>query len=211
MKRRHPNEREEIDNLKKLNHRHIVKIVSSFTHRQYLGVLLWPAVECNLATFFNDLDVFETNKILRDFKKSNLGPLHRFGALGIDVSSCKNAATHAREWMYRNFACLVEAICYAHGNKIRHKDLKPSSILLTPVGLRVAGFDSSADFSDLPSSETSYGKRGTSMYFAPEFGDRKGSGRPADIFSLGCIFLEMVWSSCMLDQTMEDLNEARSF
>ncbi|KAI9783700.1 MAG: hypothetical protein M1839_003548 [Geoglossum umbratile] len=209
-KPRHSNEQKEIDSLKKLSHLHIVGLVGTFTHRQSLSMLLWPVAVCDLATFFKDLDVFKTHQALRDFKKSNPDPIHRFTLLGIDVKGCRFAADFAREWLYQSFGCLAGAVHYIHRSKMRHKDLKPSNILLTPTGIMLTDFGSSTDFSNLPSSESNNGERGTPLYFAPEVADRKDSGRPADIFSLGCVFLEMVWSSCMLDRTMDELKCARS-
>ena len=45
-------ERKEIEILKKLKHEHIVRIVGTYTHRQFLGLLLHPVAVCDLATLF---------------------------------------------------------------------------------------------------------------------------------------------------------------
>lgn len=44
----------------------------------------------------------------------------------------------------------------------------------------------------MSSSQSEGVERGTPKYFPPEIASFERSGRPADIFSLGCIFLEMV-------------------
>ncbi|KAH0538550.1 hypothetical protein FGG08_004883 [Glutinoglossum americanum] len=204
-KRRDSIERKEIDNLMKLSHIHIVKLVGTFTHRMTMNILLWPVAVCDLGTFFKDLDIFKENKTLKDFSKTNPDPIYHFKALGIDVLSCAKAEVSASRWLYQCFGCLAGAICYLHRKEIRHKDLKPSNILLTPKGIRLTDFGSSTDFSSLESSQTNNGDPGTPKYCAPEVAGRRDSGRPADIFSLGCIFLEMFWSSCMHGQAMKDL------
>jgi serine/threonine protein kinase len=88
--------------------------------------------------------------------------------------------------------CLAGAIAYLHHQHIRHKDLKPSNILLSSNGLWVTDFGNSTDFSTLPESATQGWERGTPKYFAPEVADYKPNGRSADIFSLGCVFLEII-------------------
>jgi len=69
------------------------------------------------------------------------------------------------------------------------------NILLSRDGLWVTDFGTSTDFSELSQSATEGCERGTPKYFAPEVSAFEPNGRSADIFSLGCIFLEMVASS----------------
>jgi serine/threonine protein kinase len=117
----------------------------------------------------------------------------------------------------------VSAVAYLHDQKIRHKDLKPSNILLTPTSLILSDFGSATDFSLLSQSATD-NERGTPKYFAPEVcvfsgppeimltimqvAEWEPNGRAADIFSLGCILLEIL----TLDQegTLDRLRAARS-
>lgn len=199
----------EIDVLKKLSYRHIIKFVGTFNHKQVMGLVLWPVAVCDLATFFRDLDIFKNNETLRSFSKTFPEPIHHFRELNIKVESCALAKPLAREWLYQKFGCLASAVYYIHRNGIRHKDLKPSNILLTPSGIRLTDFGTSTDFSDRPSSESNNGERGTQIYFAPEVAAHQISGRPADIFMLGCVFLEMCWSICMPQKTMKDLAMVR--
>ncbi|KAI9856071.1 MAG: hypothetical protein M1813_009291 [Trichoglossum hirsutum] len=203
-------ELKEIESLKRLNHQHIVKLVGTFTHLQHLNLLLWPVATCDLATFLSDLSIFKKNNKLLDFSDVNPNPIHRFDKLGIEVTTCVEAQKSARAWLYQKFGCLAEAISYLHSNDIKHKDLKPSNILLSRKGLWLTDFGISRDFSTLPSSQSDNGERGTPLYFAPEVAERQPNGRPADIFSLGCIFMEMFWATCMPKRTMEDLKAIRS-
>ncbi|KAH6620574.1 kinase-like domain-containing protein [Boeremia exigua] len=87
--------------------------------------------------------------------------------------------------------CLVSAIAYLHAQKIRHQDLKPSNILLSREKLYLSDFGSAKDFSRASRTATN-SDHGTPHYFAPEVAAREPSGRAADMFSLGCIMLEIL-------------------
>ena len=195
----------EIWNLKKLNHQHIVKLAGSYTHRLTLGLLIYPVAVCTLNTFFEDMDVFKAEKTNDDIKARDPEPIYRFSQLGIDTTSCSIARDSAGKWLFRCFGCLAGTLAYLHSEdiKIKHKDLKPSNFLLTATGIWIADFGTSTDFSALTGSETDNNERGTARYFAPEVANRDGSGRAADVFSLGCIFLEM-FCSCTLSDTLTD-------
>ncbi|KAF2190329.1 kinase-like protein [Zopfia rhizophila CBS 207.26] len=199
-------ELKEIWNLRKLNHHHIVKLVGSYTYRQNLGLLIYPVAVCTLATFFDDLDIFKAAKTNEEIKTRNPEPIHRFRQLGIDTTSCLIAQDSARQWLLQCFGCLAGALAYLHSEniKIKHKDLKPSNFLLTSAGAWIADFGTSKDFSDSTGSESDNGERGTARYFAPEVANWGGTGRAADIFSLGCVFLEM-FCSCTLAETLSHI------
>jgi hypothetical protein len=58
-------------------------------------------------------------------------------------------------------------------------------------GLWLADFGWSRDMSELTNSKTSGGDTITLRYHAPERADMGKCGLPEDVFSLGCVFLEM--------------------
>ena len=221
-----PQERKEIEILKKLSHAHIVKLVGTYTHQRFLGLLLWPVAVCDLATFLEDIDNLSSHWRLkgRGFDYDP-GLLERCRALGLP-SDPGFMLIAASSRLSQSFGCLAGAIAYLHEQRIRHKDLKPSNILISSEGLWVADFDTSSDVSQLTFSATNNGERGTPKYFAPEVAAYEPYGRSAgqwaartdslhalscdltDIFSLGCIFLEMAVAystSCSL----EDLKRLR--
>jgi serine/threonine protein kinase len=57
-------------------------------------------------------------------------------------------------------------------------------------------FGSATDFSELPSSLTDNGDRGTPRYFSPEVAKFDPSRSASDIFAMGCVFLEVI-TLCM--------------
>ncbi|KAE9970260.1 hypothetical protein EG328_006364 [Venturia inaequalis] len=103
--------------------------------------------------------------------------------------------------------CLASAVAYLHSNSIRHKDLKPANVLLYPDGLRLTDFGTATDFTDFSQSATEGGDRGTPKYFSPETSAFELCGRASDIFSLGCIFLEVL--AVANGYSLEQLKQSR--
>ncbi|KAJ8118427.1 hypothetical protein OPT61_g571 [Boeremia exigua] len=176
-----PQQRKEIDILKTLSHTHVIQLVGTYTHRLHLGILLYPVALCDLHTFFEDVEAYSTSSADHEQK-------HRLTLLNYPlVASSSTKAFPA----YNQIGCLVSAITYLHNAKVRHKDLKPSNILLSPNQIWLSDFGSATDFSMLSHSATN-SDRGTPRYFAPEVADWQKNGRAADIFSLGCVLAEIL-------------------
>ena len=98
----------------------------------------------------------------------------------------KTETTHLTSW----FGCLISALAFAHSKNVKHEDIKPSNILIKDHQPFLADFGCAKDFSGQESS-TSLDTLtfGTPVYWAPEPQPR---GRSADVFSLGCVFSEML-------------------
>ncbi|KAH0543128.1 hypothetical protein FGG08_002554 [Glutinoglossum americanum] len=172
----------EINILRKLRGTHIIRYIGSYTYRGWIGILLWPVAICDLNTL---LLRFES-----PLEHQSKDPWRRLGFSIMEASQSEKLA-HPALFLKRNFGCLANAITYLHGNGIRHKDLKPQNILVTERGIVVTDFGVSTDFSERDRSESDGLERGSVRYFAPELENWNLRGRPADIYSLGCIFLEM--------------------
>ncbi|KAH7396123.1 kinase-like domain-containing protein, partial [Pyrenochaeta sp. MPI-SDFR-AT-0127] len=89
------------------------------------------------------------------------------------------------------FGCVAQAISHLHHNRIRHKDFKPSQVLLSPHGTWLTDFGWSNAVSETMNDTTSGGDAITAKYHAPERAVKNPCGRPEDIFALGCSYLEM--------------------
>lgn len=187
-------EKKEIEILKRLSHVHMVQLIGTYTHQKFLGILLYPVAVCDLHTFFEDVEDWSSTVTGHDFaEEASLKALGssakaRLEALKYEFPAAKT--THNASPVYLKIGCLVSAIAYLHDQKIRHKDLKPSNILLSQDRLWLSDFGSATDFTLLSQSATD-NERGTPRYFAPEMAQWKASGRAADIFSLGCVILEI--------------------
>ncbi|KAF2825835.1 kinase-like protein [Ophiobolus disseminans] len=98
-----------------------------------------------------------------------------------------------RRILYRGLGCLCNAMNYLHAMNIRHEDLKPQNVLLHGENLLLTDFGFSLDFSD-DSVSTTTGRPAawTIRYSAPEVLNFEPRNRATDIFSLGCVLLEMI-------------------
>ena len=112
--------------------------------------------------------------------------LRHFLRCCVDGRFPRTTATHLTSW----FGCLIGALAFAHSKDVKHEDIKPSNILIKDHQPYLADFGCAKDFSGLENS-TSLDTLtfGTPVYWAPEPQPR---GRRADVFSLGCVFSEML-------------------
>lgn len=84
---------------------------------------------------------------------------------------------------------IAGAVQHAHSNKIIHRDLRPSNIIISEQGmLKITDFGTSAWLNSVPYAST---RIGSPPYMAPEQFLGKASYR-SDIYSIGCIFYEMI-------------------
>jgi serine/threonine protein kinase len=164
-------EKTEIDILKRLpSHYHIIQLVGTYTHRHLLGILLYPVAVCDLHTFFEDVEAWHHTANGSRTPETRLEVLNTTSknclvALGYDFPPANRP--YNASLVYSKVGCLISAISYLHDQKIRHKDLKPSNILLSKDRLWLSDFGSATDFSLLSQSATD-NERGTPRYFSPE-------------------------------------------
>jgi serine/threonine protein kinase len=197
-------------------HRHVVELVGYFELegilRCRLGLFLWRVAQCDLGKMFDNMDILslmitrlaradEPTDIATE-EKNALQALSNLTATRLDRAMpnalpCGAQEVHekAKCRLYTTLGCLAQTMSYLHIEKVRHKDLNPSQILLSPNGLWVTDFGMSVDFSQLGESATQNGDNTTPRYQAPErmMGcSIMRCGRAEDVFGLGCTYLE-IW------------------
>ena len=95
------------------------------------------------------------------------------------------------------FACLLHALAFAHNSEVKHRDIKPANILLKGDHIYLSDFSLAIDFAgqDTSAAEDELAK-GNMMYRAPETRGNVAGRRKADVFSLGCVYSEMLTVVC---------------
>lgn len=225
---RYTAERKILEKLALDQHHHIVSVIGSYVlpgpPSTELGLLLWPVAQYDLARLLTELeslsaflqdrpyeaekpiptsDEFETLEELRVFTGLPVLKLNEQSSDWVGPISATIDAARVR--LRSSMGCIAQAMRYLHeDHRIRHKDLKPSQILLSAEGLWLTDFGWSLDTSDATNSATSDGERITVKYHAPERQAMQSCGRPEDIFGLGCVYLEIVlnissipWADCV--------------
>ena len=104
-----------------------------------------------------------------------------------ETSSAPFISVRLQGW----FGCLATAVQYLHAIKIRHRDIKPANILVHGDRVLLVDFELSLDWKDLAQSTTTSDCGATPLYAAPEVIHYKKRNSSSDIWSLGCVFLEM--------------------
>ncbi|NXM00787.1 M3K19 kinase, partial [Tyrannus savana] len=91
---------------------------------------------------------------------------------------------------------ILQGVAYLHANRVVHRDIKGSNVLLMPSGtVKLIDFGCARRLARPgpggPRSETLRSVRGTPFWMAPEVISGAGHGRKSDIWSVGCTVFEM--------------------
>ncbi|GAB7357318.1 hypothetical protein MBLNU459_g8278t1 [Dothideomycetes sp. NU459] len=107
----------------------------------------------------------------------------------------------------------TSAVAYLHEQKIRHNDIKPTNILIHEGRVLICDFGISKDWEGREEGTTSGTIQGmTERYCAPEIKFARDRNETSDVFSLGCVFLEMltVLSRASIDELNRFLTDSRT-
>ena len=152
----------EVAVMQKLRHLHIATVLFYLKEEKAYSIFMLPLADYNLSEF---------------------------------MSSCSQQDYPAglTKLIYPWFGCLLDALDYAHRLKIRHQDIKPSNILIKNNQPYLSDFGLAKDFAELDNSASDSRRvKGSLAYRAPEVQPHSKRGRKADVFSLGCVYSEMV-------------------
>lgn len=108
-----------------------------------------------------------------------------------DFLSRGNLSSGERSFLRTFFGCLASALRYLHEQMVRHKDIKPQNVLVKGHQVFLTDFGISLDWSELGQSTTTGITVKTPRYCAPEVASYLPRNSLADLWSLGCVFLEM--------------------
>lgn len=82
---------------------------------------------------------------------------------------------------------IINGLIYLHQNGILHRDIKGANVLVDTTGVCKL-----ADFGCSIIAEEAYSLKGTPNWMAPEMLSQQQSGKKSDIWSLGCLVIEML-------------------
>lgn len=154
----------EIKILKKLHHHHIITLVGWYENSDSMALLLSPVAKDNLGDFMT-----------------------RSGQLSGPFPPDTRVVNQMATWM----SCISSAVDYMHGQGVTHGDIKPQNILVSGSNIWLADFGTAETEEDKKGGRTSKALWTTPLYCAPETRRESTRGRPADIWSLGCVLLEV--------------------
>jgi serine/threonine protein kinase/formylglycine-generating enzyme required for sulfatase activity len=137
-------------------------------------------------------------RIVTIYDLDSIGELHYFsmeflpnGTLA-DLIQAGLSATRATEIL----RCLAEALSIAHDNGVIHRDIKPQNILFRTDGSPVLtdfGIARAASTGAEATALTTFGMViGSPRYMSPEQSMSQPIDARADLYSLGCVFYEML-------------------
>ncbi|KAF2687388.1 kinase-like protein [Lentithecium fluviatile CBS 122367] len=108
-----------------------------------------------------------------------------------DLKTFLRSESPSKPTLKQGLGCLIAGLAFLHQEKILHGDIKPGNILLHDHRFLFTDFGCSKDIQGLEKSATEATDQGTREYAAPEIIERAPRGRPADVFSLGCVLMEI--------------------
>ncbi|KAF2662547.1 hypothetical protein K491DRAFT_686426 [Lophiostoma macrostomum CBS 122681] len=156
--------RNEVQVLQKLRHPHIIRFLGAYSKGDKVSILLSPVAETTLAIWLDGCVAHKPEGL--------------------------------NEMIIKMLGCLASSIRYLHEQRpvVKHMDIKPQNILVVQgehdmphvvlSDFGVSSFEETLEEQD--------SKPLTRRYCAPEVPSGNARDRPADIWSLGCVFLEML-------------------
>lgn len=171
----------EIKTLRSLCHPHNVIFLGFFEHLGSIGYLMFPATPYNLANVMRMISYlvqpFQAER--HSFENTETTKIHP--SVFFTMDECMDI-------LRRCFVCLSQGLGYLHRLGSIHGDIKPENILVDESGtVLFTDFSNSSTQDDQAFRVRPY----THKYAAPEVKDLRATRESSDIWSLGCVSLEI--------------------
>lgn len=152
-------------------HRHIIRVHATYYTKRYFGILLDPvASDGDLEDYIDEY--YAAMEAKAEHKLASMTPV-----------------------MEKAFGCLAAALAFMHRKKIRHKDIKPRNILVHNGRMIYTDFGYSFDSNGFTHSAThGIAEHFTRRYSSPEVLEKKQRNSSSDVFSLGCVFIDLFFA-----------------
>jgi serine/threonine protein kinase len=155
-------------------HRHIIQIFATYIRRHAFNIILHPVADKgDLARYLENYhDAVEQQESA--------------GICGYNFAAATSILQQA-------IGCLASGLAFMREQRVRHRDVKPQNILVHNENVLYTDFGYSRDCSQFTksSSEGAVSVQ-TPRYSAPEVISNKTRSYPSDVFSLGCVFMEIL-------------------
>ena len=150
-------------------HHHIIRVFATYYEEPKLCLIMQPVADGG------DLDEF----------------IHTFRD---DTSKGDTRVYESKaNVLKRAFGCLASGLAFIHRKRIRHKDINGKNILVHQHSVVYTDFGLSKSFSEAENSSTDGPVQAlTRRYSAPEILDHDRRNSKSDVFSLGCVYLELL-------------------
>lgn len=166
----------EVRNMLGLRHPHVVALVGAYIQGDYLGILMYPVARWSLYDYMKQI----SSDIQDSARTNKLVPAETIAMIN-----------QLPKW----FVCLGQGLSYLHTklNPVKHKDIKPKNILIDHLGaILLTDFGISHKYKGEEKLESHEPTPMTYQYCAPEVATgTRTRDLSTDVFSLGCVFLEM--------------------
>lgn len=155
-------------------HHHIIRVFATYMAKREVGLILQPVA--------SDGDLGRFLETIEDVRSANVSDPRLERLLQV---------------VDRAFGCLASGLTFMHQQRIRHKDIKPQNILVHQGSVIYTDFGYSLDSSNLSHSTTEGQPDSlTRRYSAPEVHEHGERNSSSDVFSLGCLYLELLAVKC---------------
>ncbi|TFK91592.1 kinase-like protein, partial [Polyporus arcularius HHB13444] len=111
----------------------------------------------------------------------------QYGSLA-DVLSARDPSVLTEDELRGVARTLVDSLVYLRKERVLHRDIKPSHVLIdSDHRLKLCGFSSAIRLPTIDSTETTF--CGSANYVSPEILSGQPYSFPTDVWSLGCVLL----------------------
>lgn len=189
--------REEAKIIERLTHRHVVTLIGTFTHEEnrFLSILTYPVAVCDLEQYLQDFEAIRYqrfDKILDITDRvRRLGFADLRGIDYLDPKVRKELLMAMSIRVMEHLGCITDAMEYVHSMNIKHQDLKPRNIVISPAKVYITDFGISRVFRE----PVKHVNDDLLVGYAPPEVDFEEEVHPpsaVDVYSLGSIFLNVV-------------------
>lgn len=189
--------REEAKIIERLQHRHVVTLIGTFTHddNRFLNILTYPVAVCDLEQYLQDFEAIRYQRfdnildITDRVRRLGFADLQATDYLDPEVRKELLMAMSIR--VMEQLGCVTDAMEYVHSMNIKHQDLKPRNIVMSPAKVYITDFG----ISRVLRESVCHVNDDLSIGYAPpkvKFEEEVHHPSALDVYSLGSIFLNVV-------------------